>query len=402
MRKRVALIGNMNNNFFAITRYLRDVGYDAHLFYRFGMEHFQPVADTYTNDYIEYTHQVNWVDRGFHKADLNDIRASLNGFTYYIGQGDEAAAAYKAGFVMDVYYPYGSDVYKYSYLPQEYSPIKKLRALLGLYRDITYREMLEGTGAKYIRGVISTARNVAVLKTNSEFENKLAGLELQGTYHNVGMPFIYTPQYETDEFLSSNSNKLFENMRASHDFIVLYHGRQEWRTYHNDFTQKNTHHLIQGFANFVKTQNPAGALLVMLEYGSDTEHSKKLIAELGIEDYVKWFPTMYRKDLMRLIYNVDVCTGEFDKSYLMFGTLAEALTLKKPVIHHRQDELYKSDYPELYPILNAKTPEEISASLSFAFANKEKVRQVGEDAHEWFMEHFITSGLRELKQLIEH
>lgn len=30
---KIALIGNMNNNFFSITRYLRDLGCDAHLYY---------------------------------------------------------------------------------------------------------------------------------------------------------------------------------------------------------------------------------------------------------------------------------------------------------------------------------------------------------------------------------
>ena len=45
-KKKIALIGNVNNNLFALMRHLRDLGYDAHLFHRPENDHFQPKADT--------------------------------------------------------------------------------------------------------------------------------------------------------------------------------------------------------------------------------------------------------------------------------------------------------------------------------------------------------------------
>ena len=42
MKKKIALIGNMNNNFFSIARYLRDRSYQADLFLIDELDHFLP------------------------------------------------------------------------------------------------------------------------------------------------------------------------------------------------------------------------------------------------------------------------------------------------------------------------------------------------------------------------
>jgi hypothetical protein len=402
--KKIALIGNMNNNFFAITRYIRDMGYDAHLFYRVGAEHFQPYADTYEQDYETFCHEVKWLDNGFHNIDKEEVKNALKDFCFFIGQGDEAAVAYKSGFNMDVYYPYGSDVYKYAYLPKEYSLLNKAKALAGLNRDISYKQMLAGTAAKYMNEVIVNARYVWAIHTNEEFEEKLKGLNIQGQYQHIAMPFIYDKEYE--RLLDTNSfideYPAIKAIKEQFDFIVLYHGRQEWKTYVNDFTNKNTHHLIIGFASFLNNNPATKAVLMMLEYGTDTEFSKQLIEELGIAENVRWFPKMYRKDLMRLVSIADVCTGEFDKSYLMFGTLSEAMIVHKPILHYRQDELYAASYDnDIYPLLNAREPEQITAMLNYAVNNREEIRIMGKQANHWLKTCFIAKPLRHLKELIE-
>ena len=401
MSYRVALVGNMNNNFFAITRYLRDMGYDAHLFYRVAMEHFQPKADTYTANYTGYCHEVHWLDEGFYNIDVSEVKDDLNGFDFYIGQGDEAVAAYKAGFNMDVYYPYGSDVYKYAYLPAEFTFLQKVKSMMGLNR-ISFSQMKDGTSAKYMRNVIVNASHVLAEYTNEDFEQKLKGLNIKGDYQYYPMPMLYYKEYE--QLNGSKPNCRFQTeideIREANDFIILYHGRQEWKTYHNDFTGKNTHHLIIGFGEFIKANPHIKACLMMLEYGSDTEHSKNLITELGITDYIKWFPKMHRKDLMCLIRSADICTGEFGRSYLTFGTIIEAMLMKKPVIHYRQDELY-NHHAELYPMLCAKESKEIASALTCAANNKDTLKQMGEEAYRWTVKYFIETPMQYLQSLIE-
>ncbi|MGN6475597.1 MAG: glycosyltransferase [Flavipsychrobacter sp.] len=405
MSKRIALVGNMNNNFYALTRYLREAGYDAHLFFRLAMDHFQPKADTFGEEYKEYCHQVDWLDKGFHNADKKKIKEELSGFDFFIGQGEEAALAYACGYNIDVYYPYGSDVYKYSHLPQEYTWKAKLKSLV--VNDATrptYAQMKEGTMAKYLRGAIVNARYILAESTNDEFEAKLKELAYKGAYEKVAMPFVYTGEFAMLEngFIPPNPVlQPMQKIREEHDFILMYHGRQEWKTFHNPFTIKNTHHLFIAFASYLKKNHASKSCLVMLEYGSDVDHSKALINELGIADKVFWFPKMYRKELMYIVKNADVCCGEFNYSYLTFGTVVEAMFMKKPVITYRQDSLYTDVYPKLYPCFNAREPEEIEEAIATAIANPQLVKQMGEEAYAWVTENFIQKPLQRLIQIIE-
>jgi hypothetical protein len=55
--KKIAIIGNMNNCLVALTHYLRDAGYDAHLFYIPAADHFRPVADSFDAEH-PYYHEV--------------------------------------------------------------------------------------------------------------------------------------------------------------------------------------------------------------------------------------------------------------------------------------------------------------------------------------------------------
>jgi glycosyltransferase involved in cell wall biosynthesis len=406
MSKRIALIGNMNNNFFPIARHLRDMGYDAHLFYRLGMEHFQPKADTYTLNFSDYCHEVDWLDKGFHNIDVAKVKSALSGFDFYIGQGEEAAVAYRCGFNIDVYYPYGSDVSKYANLPQEYSVKDKALSFIRRYQKnkINYRQMKAGTMAKYLRGAIVNAKHILAEYTNEDFIDKLNSLNYKGGFEEVPMPFIYPNDYDAlleGKIPDVHWRSEIDKIRNYNDFILLYHGRQEWKTFHYEFNGKNTHHLIIGFANYVKKNPGIKAKLVMLEYGNDVQHSKQLVKELGIEQHVSWFPKMYRKDLMYLIKNADVCCGEFDRSYLTFGTVIEAMILKKPVIHYREDSLYEKFYPELYPMLHAREPEEVEKAIDYAIKHPEEIKGIGEQAQQWVRKYFIDNPLKFLQGLIE-
>ncbi|MFT4523796.1 MAG: glycosyltransferase involved in cell wall biosynthesis [Bacteroidia bacterium] len=401
--KRVALIGNMNNNFFAITRLLRDKGYDAHLYYRSLSEHFQPKSDTFSLNFYDYCHPIDWLDKSFELADFGRIKKEVAGFDFYIGQGDEAAFAKRAGINFNLYYPYGSDFYKYAYLPSKNS--WKERVYMALVKGIPLSKSRNGTVHKYIRKVIVDAENVFLDLTNPEYDQKLFDLNLKGEFEALPMPFIYPDEYLNRTDWDTHWKSSIDALRHENEFIVLYHGRQEWKKAleysGNSFTNKNTHHLIIGFSKFVEKYPNIKAQLLMLDYGGDVANSKNLIEELNISNRVTWFPKMYRKDLMYLINNVDLCSGEFGKSYLTFGTIIEAMLMGKPIVHHRIDEYYSKKYSELYPMYNARSPEEIGNAIINAYEDPDARLQTGKKAQEWVLKYFIDNPLNELRKLID-
>ncbi len=90
MSAKVALIGNMNNGNFALTRYLRDVGVDAHLLlFDNELKHFHPSHDTYDKAYQSYVHQLSWGSPWrFHLTGPPSIRNDLAAYEFLIGCGD--------------------------------------------------------------------------------------------------------------------------------------------------------------------------------------------------------------------------------------------------------------------------------------------------------------------------
>ncbi len=403
-KKKIALIGNVNNNLFALMRHLRDLGYDAHLFHRPENDHFQPKADTYSLDILEYCHAVTWLNKGFHWVDREEVKRQLTGFDFYIGQSDEAAVAFKCGFILDVYYPYGSDVYKYAQLPTEYTFLNRVSALLRRNRWTLLKQMQEGTVAKYLKGAIVNSKYILEESRSGGYNEKMQALPYKGRYQNVALPFIYYKEYEqvmNEGNADVHWRKEIDELRRQNDFLLLYHGRQEWKTVHNAFTGKNTHHIIIGFANYIKRHPTAKAKLCMLEYGTDTIYSKQLIKELGIEAHVQWFPKMYRKDIMYLIHNMDVCSGEFKLGDLVFGTIVEAMQMKKPVIHNRATELFTKKYSDLYPMLQAVEPEEIETAIEYAVNNPGIIKEMGVQANAWIKQYLVQEPLQHLVNIIE-
>jgi hypothetical protein len=259
-----------------------------------------------------------------------------------------------------------------------------VRGLAGKPRGPYYRA---------VRRAISTARHLVFDVTNSDCEELLFALPLQGTVHRMAFPFIYPDAYRNAFSVNGKGDvhwrSAVDRLRSDYDFVLLYHGRHEWTD--NAFHMlKNTQHLLSGFDGFVERCGDLRPCLATVEYGSGVTQSKRRIGELGLGKHVVWFPLMYRKDLMYLAQQADLCCGEFGRSYLTFGTIVEAMSLGKPIVHYRDDTLYEGP---LYPMLNAREPEEITAALWAFVEAPDDWRRKGLEAQAWVDEHVIRRPL---------
>ena len=114
---KIALLGNMNNNHFAIARYLRDQGFDAHvLLFDDEYNHFLPSCDTYSLDYMSFCHQLSWgSQQRFLSTSKKQINSDLEQYNVLIGCGPAAAYCNKAGLRLDIFMPYGGDIMDITY-----------------------------------------------------------------------------------------------------------------------------------------------------------------------------------------------------------------------------------------------------------------------------------------------
>jgi glycosyltransferase involved in cell wall biosynthesis len=242
--------------------------------------------------------------------------------------------------------------------------------------------------------------------TNPLYESRWA--ELRGLserwYFGIPTPYtgLYTPHQVAAAAGQTRWASEFARIREASDLLLFSHVRHVWgvRSWpHPDL--KGTDRLLRGIALF-KQRNPGISVnLITFEYGTHVRESKALVAELRLGDSVHWFPKTLRKDLMCGVLGADVICAEFEYSWLSSGVVYEALAMAKPILGFRNDELYRGQYPSLYPIMNARSPERICARLEQYMSAPEAHRAMGERGLQWYRDHVVSPAIDRYVSFIE-
>ena len=123
---------------------------------------------------------------------------------------------------------------------------------------------------------------------------------------------------------------------AGADLVLLSPSRHDWQEKGNDL-------LLRGFAELVRRDRPA-ALLVLTEWGTQVEQSKRLIGELGMERNVEWLPPLAKVRLLDAYRAADIVLDQF-----LIGTLGgiapEAMACAKPVVMAFDGAIHRSMSP---------------------------------------------------------
>ncbi|WP_124916897.1 hypothetical protein [Alteromonas flava] len=411
---KVALICNMNNNFFAIARYLRDRGVDAHLYLLGEHSHFHPSSDSYSQDYKAYTHTLDWIDKGYFNNDVDNIeciRESVSDCDVLIGCGFAPFFLARSGLTLDLFLPYGSDLYQVPF--DSSTGLKRcfLALAFGLdriYRRITHRDKalhvlrklgLDNTAkdyrayalAKYQRIGIRSAKHTLSMASGDTFKKFASQLIEPAKLSQSPIPCVYR-ESATDNVKLPYEEEVAK-IRQNYDIVVFHHARHSWQNSPNPQSNKRNDILLRGIAEYSHSQGAKRVALVTLEYGVDVQASKKLINELGIQEHVYWFPQLNRKDIFRLIPYADIGAVDFGNSWVSGGVLYEFMSCSLPIMQIRDDAAYADRFDSLYPILSVDSCEDVVAGLE-AFSNEpEKVRRTGREAFEWFQQHVVEQPI---------
>ena len=390
---KIACIGNMNNTFFSIVRYIRDRGVDAHLLLldKGEFPHFHPSRDSYDLEYQKFTKTLPWGNPiDFLKTPRERVRKSMEDYDFLIGCNSAPAFLRKIGRPLDIFIPFGGDIVENPFFKFYKNPEKQLNYLLF---------------SRCQRAGIGNARYLSMDETNDDVEKIVRRLKIKGKRLKMAAPFLYTPVYNplaiSGYYDRSSWYKEFKKIRENHDVIVFHHSRHIWKNVSDKISYKGNYKLVRGFALFLKGGTRSNPCLVMFEYGCDVSETKKLVSELGIERYVKWFPQIDRKEIMIGISLSDIGAGEFGMSWLSYGVIYEIMAMGKPVMHHREDGLYRGLYPELYPMIHANTQEEVARALTDYVSRKDYYKKMGEDARVWFQRYAVDQPINEYLGIIQ-
>lgn len=405
---RIALLDNMNNNFFILTRYLRDFGYDAHLFYFNEYEHFFPHNDTFDLTYQKFSTLLTWESL---YEPTHEIKEKLKDFDLIIGCGKAPRLCELMGLKMHIMYPYGGDIYnvmlydgnirKEIFFHFLKSRLKKYLGINVNWRELQYRYAMEIL--YQLRG-IEKCDYVISPRANDNFDYFFDKFGLKEKLVINTFPLLYHPLFNYDSipnyFNRSHWYEEFRRIRQENDLVIFHHTRHIWKTPNNPFENKANDRLIRAFARFVASRKDIRAKLILMEYARDFPHTRKLINDLKIEDYVQWFPKMPRKEIMIGITQCDIGATEFENSWISGGVISEFLAMRKLFIGYRNDELYKPYYDTLYPILNARTEEDIYQRLMEYVENKSYYDGLGGEGYQWYLRYLVESPLNTIRDIL--
>lgn len=381
--KKIALLGNMNNNHNSVTRYLRDAGFDAQLFlYENEASHFLPSSDQYTDEYKAYIQKLSWGSyKKFVFLNKKKIQEDLKSFDFIIGSRLAPAYLNKSGIVLDMAIPTGSDLYEFPFF-QGYHPKFLLKYFFV---------------SQYQRKGFEECHHLIWDETNPEIEAKINKIQFQGKRLRSGIPMIYLPEYEQKNINKHlGTSKLyptFKKIRKENDIVIFHHVRHFWKNVPSNMPEhdKANDRLFYAVKQFKEKHPDIRIAIVTFNYGPDAEETKKLVVELNLTNNVHWIEKAPRKEIMIGIGLSDIVAGEFKNSYFTYGTVLEAMTMKKTVLHNRKNiEQYKKTYDELYGMIHAEYIEDIVDGLELYWQKKDYYdTEVAVQAHEWLKKYVI-------------
>lgn len=397
MAIKIALIGNMNNNFFSLCRYLRDEGLDAHLFLMQEMDHFLPGCDTFDTDYRSYTFQTEWHKYYFFDPNIKKlIQDDLSDYQFLIGCDWSPAYLKLIGRKLDIFFPYGGDLNTFTKTTDNLSLIKQI------YRKMTFkwpsnpagkRASLQEDGIRECGFMIAENASYFDPVINSKFKSVKRGLYsismVYDIFRNKDAQFLREIEQEP-------TLQTFNKAIEGYEQVFFSHMRHCWRNVSMEDFSKGNDITIRSFANFLKSGNRK-AVLVFFRYGVDVAASEQLIQELGIQDNVAWLPITNRKYILYMLKKTSLVIGGIAQTLYSYGIVQEALAMKVPLVHNFREASKNSGYDYSYSCFHASNEQELTDVMVKVADNDFDREKMVEDSYKWYYDQLVHRFINTVK-----
>jgi len=381
---KVACLGNMNNLIAPTAQYLASKGYEVDLFLLYEYEHFSPLSDYLDIKDIKFNiRNIEMNFGGVMEINKSKLKVQLSDYDFYIGTDYAPALLARINIRLDVFVWAGTDLYEWPFYHSKYV-IPQSWELNKLY---TSKLQYEG---------IKKSRFMPMSLNNDFIINAVKKTNFQGEIFNP-LPFINYSYFENANIPIPDE---FTKIRNNYNILLVYHGRQWWKTASPEFTKGNDM-FINGFGEFVKSNPNIKIGVMLLEYGQDVQNSKALIQELGLEKNVVWVPKQLRKNLLQLLKIADIGVGQFgNDGAFLYCSNAEIIFSKIPLLAFRDDEFNLKHGYTLFPMLNANSSEEIKNQLNYFINNKEECVKMSDMAYNWLMQYNFNEPIGKLTHIL--
>lgn len=404
----VAIVGNMNNNGYAILRFLTSKGIDAHLFLTShdvlgSSKHFRPELDE--GDTSTYARLISPCGVTFGYADASS--GALKLLTHIAYRIFQLTNSHRAHF----WRPTPRRVLeKFETMLQEYDALivsglvpsvldeSLLKKAIFFPVSIRVEYLLEPEFRAYRRSrnpfkrwlyanvAAKVKRKLQLVKMSICIDDiTLTVLRRIGVRTNKVIPPIFHSDTEKRNRVSisrdlprdfaSASFKIFAPSR--HLWVNPGYSDRDW-----DEISKRTNLIIDGFKYFSERAEGCEPALLMIRYGKDWQHTERYAREVGLSKQVHWIDVTPRRDLVQIYRIADVVIGEFYKHNTAPGGVGiEALTLGKPFVNGGKS-IDEGQRQETMPYARANSADEIGCVL-LSLQDPGQRRKAGEKGTAW-------------------
>lgn len=372
----------MNNNHFSLMRYFRDMGIDAYLLLYSNdgtgaNAHFIPENDTWNiekwKQFIIQTPIPNGGIKGIIRTFANyySYKKYFNGYDYIIGNGFAPALCYIFQKRLDLFLPYSLGVeFTWSYRDNNSFLQSQSDSIQFWFQN---------------KGLKDNVDKIGTIDFSSINLESLKKLRIKNKIHKVSIPMVYS---ENNALLSEEigSEVLSSCLKRINESKLSVFSHVSHVKYSLGYQFKRNDILIKGVADYIKKAENPNIVLILVEYGDNLSESKRLIGDLGIENYVLWLPKLSRKELMLILPHVTIGGGEYGGVY-WGGTGWEFLACGVPFFQNTGmavREFEEKTGTPMPDIFNVRTAEEITNILMDVDGNKIDLSAKSENLIKWF------------------
>lgn len=394
----VAIVGNMNNNGFALLRYLRDLGADAWLlpFNTDGagnLAHFIPENDTWAFDRwrpwirpldVANTSMALLGTDGtlWRPGRRRALNRQLAAYDHFIGSGVAPALFHTLGRRLDVFAPYGMGIELYGHIEFMHRRLKSPARYLS--RGIIRHCQAEG---------IRAARHCL----NAEMSLTKASFDAIGKpFERLAYPMLYNREPAPSQ-PPAHLAEAIARLRGA-ELSMFCCARLLWvpdpllKAGAWNRQSKNSDWIFRGLARFLKQQPEARVVLAVVQYGPDVEASQGLVHDLGLDAHVLWLPKMARREIMVLLAAAHVGIGEFyrDPGVIWGGTGWETLAAGRPLMQsfNFTAEGFEAAFGHPPPpILDVGSVDDVARHIAQMHTDAAARRHMGQASLAWFNRH---------------
>jgi len=394
---KVALYGNMCNNFYTLAKTLRkELNIDAHLYLSDNVDfQHKPESDDpeLLNNYPDWIHMAPEWDaflylRKWDKRFINEL--NKYDIVFLSDLGPAMAPKIKG---KTIFFTTGSDITTIPFPRKFFYKYKTIKDWLAWeYIGYMQRKGIRSCTKIFTQPFYPFANAVKLLRIPKE--------NVANCYFPILMDMnvikpIDNPWENIDEF-NRQQLKKFKFIIFHPSRLVIKKNKALVDTGH----WKGNDALFRALKIFMEKYkvNDVCIALPDRKYSLDRPLAKKIIEELGIEKNIVWLkpPTdegFPRNQLMNYYSLSDIITDEFATGW--FGSIVvEGVASAKPTFCYLDKDVMKQLYP-WHPIISVLDPGDIAEQLARFYFNPGEAKKVGEQSREWANAyHSIENGSR--------